>query len=77
VKVAITKEDSMANGTAFAALEASSAIVADDSKPAKRINKTSEKIITKYLLDTTQTGVRKQNMNAQPLKLSQLCADSP
>lgn len=33
VTVAVNREDSMANGTAFAALDASSAIVADDSKP--------------------------------------------
>jgi len=33
VTVAVSNDDTMANGTAFAALLASSAIVADDSKP--------------------------------------------
>jgi hypothetical protein len=42
----------LAKGTAFAALEASSAIVADDSKP-----------------ETTQTGVKKLNIKAQPLSV--------
>jgi hypothetical protein len=52
VNSATTKEDIMANGTALVAFEASSAIVADDSKP-----------------ETTQTGVKKHNMKAQPLGL--------
>ncbi len=39
VKVAVTKEDTMANGTALAALDASSAMVADDSKPLKGLVK--------------------------------------
>lgn len=47
---AVTREDTIANGTALAAFEASSAIVADDSKP-----------------DTTQTGVKKDSINAHPL----------
>lgn len=37
VKAAIIKEDTMANGTALAALEASSATVADDSKPVGKV----------------------------------------
>jgi hypothetical protein len=51
VKVAVTREETMAKGTALAALDASSAMVAEDSKP-----------------ETTQTGVRKESMNAQPLQ---------
>src|ERR1700712_342860 len=50
VTAAVNREESIAKGTAFAALLASSAIVADDSKP-----------------DTTQTGVRKESIKAQPL----------
>ena len=50
VTVAVTKLETIANGTAFAALLASSAIVALLSNP-----------------DTTQTGVRKLIINAQPL----------
>ena len=52
VNVAVTKEETMANGTAFVAAEDSSAIVAEDSKP-----------------ETTQTGVRKESMKAQPLEI--------
>jgi len=33
VTAAVTREESIANGTAFAAFDASSAIVAEDSKP--------------------------------------------
>ena len=50
VTVAVRREDTIANGTAFAALLASSAIVAEDSNP-----------------ETTQTGVRNDNINAHPL----------
>ena len=50
VIVPVTKEETIAKGTALAALEASSAIVAEDSKP-----------------ETTQTGVKKESMKAQPL----------
>jgi hypothetical protein len=47
---AVTSDDTIAKGTALAAFDASSAIVADDSKP-----------------ETTQTGVRNESINAQPL----------
>jgi hypothetical protein len=57
VIVAVTREETIAKGTAFAALEASSAIVAEDSKP-----------------ETTQTGVRKESMNAHPLSSYQKSA---
>jgi hypothetical protein len=50
VTEAVTREDIIAKGTAFAAFDASSAIVAEDSKP-----------------DTTQTGVKKLIIKAQPL----------
>jgi hypothetical protein len=50
VTAATSKLLTIANGTAFAAFDASSAIVADDSNP-----------------DTTQTGVSRDIINAQPL----------
>jgi hypothetical protein len=50
VKHPAKRDDSIAKGTARAAFEASSAIVADDSNP-----------------DTTQTGVKKESINAHPL----------